>query len=1058
MLCPRCTHDNRAGARFCEQCAAPLMESHGAERRHLAVVFADLVGSTELSQRLDPEDLRNLLGAYHQVVRTAIDRYGGHVAMLLGDGVISYFGFPSAQEHDVERAVRAGLAIVAGVQELAGGLQVRVGVHAGEVVVGQADGLGADIFGDTPNVTARLQGIAPPNGVVISGPTQRLVQGLFRVEELGLHTLRGVDRPIGVYRVLSPSGVRSRLDIAGDALTPFVGRAAQVATLAEAWEAARTGSGRAVVISGEAGIGKSRLVHALRARLAEVPHTWLECAGSPYTQDSPFHPVIEMQASGLGFVPDDAPEQKLAKLENALERAGFALPDVIPLFARLHGIPLPPRYAHALPLPGRFASIGLTPDAIRRKTKEAARDWLLRMGGQQPVVLFMEDLHWIDPSTIELVGEILSGLADTRVLLIVTHRPSLALPWALPSHASTIALDRLPSGEAARLVSNAAAGTALPEPWVEEIVAKADGVPLFLEEMTKAALEAGGDRPRLNVPATLKGLLMARLDQLGPAREVAQLGAVLGREFSIDLLRALWQSDEDGLQAALERLAGAELLYRIGDRPNERYAFKHALVQDAAYESLLKSERQSVHERIGDVLEARFPGLADVQPELLAHHFTEAQRPERAIPYWYRAAESGLTRSTNVEAIRHLQRGLGCVEQLPDGPARDAIELGFRIQLLANLTAVKGYAAPEMEEAGGRARTLCSALGESPDIFPVLSGLWRFHLVRADRGTTRDLSDQMLALATHVNEPEFLCQAHTLASITTYWEGRFADAREHARAARDIFSPAIRKLELYADDAETYTFIYDSMALWFLGRADEALECMRTGLAVAERVGYAHTVAGALSFTTQLRQLAGDVAATRELSERAIAFSTEQAFPLWVAIALVHHGWVRMREGDLAGGVAEIEQGIALDRATGAMLNRDYFLSLLAEAQLASGARAAGLGTLAEAFAHAEKHLAGYYVPELHRLQGDLLLLAPADPNAAEAAYRRAVALADRLGSPFLGLRARVSLARLRAARGDVGEARRLMTDRSPLGAPVDRAQAAGLLATLNEGLEGAGV
>ena len=1057
MRCPRCSHENRTAARFCDGCGGPLASpSAGAERRHLAVVFADLVGSTQLSQQLDPEDLREVLGAYPAGVRSAVDRYGGHVAMQLGDGVVSYFGFPNAQEHDVERAVRAGLGILEAVHALAGrfaaqhgqSLAVRVGIHTGEVVVRAGEGLGADIVGETPNVAARLQGLAPPGALVISAGTQRLVQGLFRVEDLGVHELRGVARPMGVYRVLSPSGVRSRLDAVGEeALTRFVGRDEEVASLLAAWESARGGKGCAVVVSGEAGIGKTRLVRTFRSRIADTPHTWLECAGSPYTQDSAFAPVIELHANGLGFAPDDDAERKLAKLEVALRRADFSLADAVPMIARLHSIPLPARYAAARPLPGRYASIGLTPEAIRRKTKEVARDWLLRMGRQQALVLLIDDLHWVDPSSLELVGEILAGIADTQALLIVTHRTAFVPPWSLPAHAVSVSLDRLDPAAAAQLIDNAAGGRELPAEWIDEIIAKTDGVPLFLEEMTKVVLEGDAGRPRLDVPATLKGLLMARLDQLGEAREAAQLGAVIGREFSFELLRVVWPHDEAELRAAIEKLAAAALLYPIGDPVHEAYAFKHALVQEAAYESLLKADRQRFHERLGDALEERFATLAE-RPELLAHHFTEAGRPERAVPFWYLAGQRGTERSAHVEAVRHLTRGLECTERLPPGSERDGLELGLRALLAANLIAAKGYAAEEVLDNCARALDLCSQLEESPAIFPVLYGLWLFHLVRADRETTRDLADRLRQFAEQAGDAESHCVAHIALAITTYWQGEFETARAHALETRRLATPTMRTLMTYGDDPELYSYVYDGMSQWYLGHADDALALLDEAMARAERLDYAFSFAGVLSFNTQLVRLAEDVERTRELAEQAIAHAREQNFHYWLGVGLIHRGWALLHGGDVQGGIEQIELGLATYRATGAVINTHYFCALLAEGYQRAGDRARALAAVEEGLALVAKHLDVNFAPELYRMKGELLLLEPGNAAEAEACFRRALELGR--GAPYHELRASLSLARLMAGRGEVAAARKLLEERGSGGAPLDRQEAGRLLATLS--------
>jgi class 3 adenylate cyclase/predicted ATPase len=1050
MHCPVCRHETRAPARFCEACGtrltlggdAPLQD---AERRHLAVLFADLVGSTALGQRLDPEDLRNLLTTYHEAVRTAAEARGGRIAMRLGDGAVVYFGFPVATEDYVERAVRGGLDVVAAIQALRPHtskrygveLAVRVGVHVGEAVVGPLGPSGADIAGDVPNVASRIQALAPPNAVVIGTATSRLVAGMFRLEPLGSHQVPGVGQPLDLFRVVSPSGVRSRLDLDAERLTPFVGRDDEVTALLDRWGETQAEGGRTVLVAGEAGVGKSRLVQVLRARLTDVPHTWLECTAARDTQDSAFQPVIELQAAGMGFAPGDSPEQKVAKLEAALTRVDMSIADVLPLFARLHSLPVPARYAPALPLTGGGESMGMSADAIRRKSMDAMREWLLRMGRQQPVVLLVEDLHWLDPSTLALLDAIVPNLPGTRVLLLLTHRPEFVPPWRTGSAVWAITLCGLGRSEASVLIRRAAGPSALPPDWIEEIVRRADGIPLFLEEMTRVVLEVDTTShtadtvatPPLEVPTTLRGLLMARLDQLGPAKEVAQIGAVIGRDFSGTLLRAVWTGDEESLREALGHLTAIGLVHRLAETDDDTYVFKHALVQEAAYTSLLHASRRQYHERIALALESRGgPGASDFLPEPLAYHFTEAGHYARAVPYWFQAGQRSTERSAHVEAIRGLTRGLECVGRLADGEERRVLELGLRTLLGANLLAVRGYTAPEVSANCASSLALLAGVEESSQVRPVVWALWLHHLVLSDRDTTRELAAQFHSAAERDDDAEAQCRAHTTNAITTYWQGEFERTRQHAAEGRARYRPEMRlAVPHYGDHSGPYGYIYEAMSLWFQGRPDQARLWIEKGLAVAREANYAFTIAAALSFATQLEQLCRDAAATEALAERTITYCQEQGFPLYLAAALAHRGWARATRGNVAQGLEDLVAGVGLYRMTGAVLNVNYLLALLAEVHLLAGDRTQGLAAIDEGLALAAKHLDTYFVAELHRIRGALLLLEPADPDAAEAALRQALAVARAQGAAELELRSAVGLGRLLGERGRAAEARALL-------------------------------
>ncbi|MBI3302537.1 MAG: AAA family ATPase, partial [Deltaproteobacteria bacterium] len=678
--CPQCGHVNPPESRFCNECGTALVgrqktkgkqqkanrkttldsrprtldssrlrtpnsELSSGERRQLTVMFCDLVGSTALSAQLDPEELRTVVQEYQAACAAVISRFDGYIAQYLGDGLLVYFGYPVAHEDDAQRAVRAGLEIVSVLQQRntqvqpvvgathASPLQVRIGIHTGLVVVGEI-GAGARreqlALGETPNIAARVQSIAEPDTVVLSATTHRLVQGLFTYHDLGSRTLKGVSTPIAVYRVLGESGVQSRFEVAASTgrLTPLVGREEEIGLLLRRWEQVKEGAGQVVLLSGEPGIGKSRLVQTLKEWVAGEVHARVECRCSPYHQNSAFYPVIEHLYRLLQFQREDSPEEKLRKLEVGARRAVPLQADTVPLLAALLSLPHPDGYPHPV----------LTPQRQKQKTMEALLACLLKETERGPLPSVWEDVHWADPSTLEFLSLLIDQVATARLYLLLTFRPEFRPPWAIRSHLTQITLSRLPRKQVEVMVEKVAGGEVLPAEVVQQLVAKTDGVPLFVEELTKdVGATPASPFPPLAIPATLQDSLMARLDRLATAKEVAQLGATLGREFTYDLLKAVSPLDEAALQKELAKLVEAELLYQRGLPPQATYIFKHALIQDAAYQSLLKSKRQQVHQQIAQVLAERFAETKETQPELLAHHYTEAGLVEQAIPYWQKA-------------------------------------------------------------------------------------------------------------------------------------------------------------------------------------------------------------------------------------------------------------------------------------------------------------------------------------------------------------------------------------------------------------------------------------
>ena len=761
-----------------------------AERRQVTVLFCDLVDSTRLAQQLDAEDYRAVVRAYQEATVAALHPYDGYVAQYLGDGVLVYFGWPTAHEDAAARAVYASLAIIEALEPLndtriapqyAVRVQVRIGLHTGMAVIGEMGGGDRHeqlAMGDTPNIAARLQGLAQPNTVVLSAATARLVQGLFTLEDLGLHHLKGVAAPLGVARLIGITAAPSEADEITSPAGPFlVGRDEEIGLLVRRWEQSKAGLGQVVLLSGEAGIGKSSLVQTLRAHVSQAEVTRLAFRCSPYHTNSTLYPVITLMQRALRFAREDPAETRLAKLEQGLQRYRLPLAEVVPLFTALLSIPLPD---------GRYPALTLTPQRQRQQTQDALVGWLMAEAEQQPVLAVWEDLHWADPSTLELLGLLVDQAPTVPMLHVLTFRPEFTPPWPARSHLTPITLNRLERPQVEALIAHLAGGKALPREVIEHIVAKTDGVPLFVEELTKMVLESGllqeeaehyrltGSLSTVTIPATLQDSLMARLDRLPQAREIAQLGAVLGREFAYELLQAVAPLDEATLQAGLAQLVAAELLYQRGRPPRARYIFKHALIQDAAYASLLRSTRQQVHQQVAQLLEARFPETVETQPELVAQHYTAAGCTEQAVGYWQRAGQQASDRSAHLEAVSHLTTGIELLQTLPETPEHTQQALTLHIALGAALQITKGQAAPEVEHAYTQARALCQQVGETPELVPVLFGLWRFYIVRPQLHTARELGETLLRLAQRAHDPALAVIAHYALGVDVVLPWRVA--------------------------------------------------------------------------------------------------------------------------------------------------------------------------------------------------------------------------------------------------------------------------------------------
>jgi class 3 adenylate cyclase/tetratricopeptide (TPR) repeat protein len=835
-----------------------------AERRQLTVMFVDLVGSTALSAQLDPEDMREVIRVYQNAVAGEISRVEGHVAKFMGDGVLAYFGWPRTHEDEAERAVRAGLALVQTVGQLktpAGEtLAARVGIATGLVVVGDLIGEGASqeqaVVGDTPNLAARLQGIAAPAQVVVAEATRRLLGSGFEFKDLGKRRLKGICEPVTAFAVIAERATESRFEArAGPSLLPMVGRDQELALLLERWAQTETGEGQGVLLIGEAGIGKSRIARALLDALVGEQHIRIRYQCSPYHTDSALWPVIQHLIYAAGIATADPTDTKLDKLETLLERSGGRT--AAPLIAELIGVDGAARYD----------KLDLTPQAQRRRTLEALVEQIVGLAARKTVLMVLEDAHWIDPTTLELIEQWLDPIAAVRVLLLITSRPDQQPQLAAHPHVTRLTLNRLGRSGIEAIVARLG-GEHLPSATISEIIARTDGVPLFVEELTKAVLETG----EASIPASLHDSLMARLDRIPEVKEVAQVAACIGREFDYALLAAVMDRSEPDLCTALDKLAAAELIFRRGAPPARHYVFKHALVRDAAYESLLRTTRQTVHAAIARSFEANFPETVASEPELLAHHHARAGAFNDAIEYWRRAAERAIERSASRDAVEHLTRGLETLARLPDDARRVELEAALQVRLGAAYTAAKGQAAPEVETAYLRARSLCQASGNEHQLFVVLRGLWLCYQVGSKLDAAHRIGEDLLEIAQSQENTVYLVEAHRALGQTALWSGRFAESWDYFGRGLALYDPQAHGQNAYrfGQDPRVISSCMAATARWILGYPDQARRGMRQSLDWAEELNhpYSRSVAGIVS--TFFYTLLGDLMETRSAAERTI--------------------------------------------------------------------------------------------------------------------------------------------------------------------------------------------
>jgi class 3 adenylate cyclase/predicted ATPase len=1024
--------------------AAGGAEPPDAERRQLTVMFCDLVGSTDLATRLDPEDLADIIRAYQKATASIVRRFEGYVAKYMGDGILVYFGFPQTLEKDAERAVRTGLAIIDAMPALNAeigraknaNIAVRIGIATGLVMVGETIGAGAGsekaVVGETPNLAARLQSLAGPDSVVVSSVTKELAGSAFAYADLGTHELKGIAEPTTAWRVTGLVGMEAETPVA----TPLlVGRDEEIGLLRRAWQQSRGEKrGQVVLISGEPGIGKSTLVRSLRADVHKQNLSRITIRCSQYHTNSALYPVIEHVKRTSDWQAEDDAAVKLGKLERMLSRYSPALADSVPLMATLLSLPIPE---------DRYPALRLTPQQLKQQTEDILVTLTLEETERQPLLEIVEDLHWADPSTLELLGLVIDQAPTTSLLLVMTFRPEFVPPWPKRSHVTPITLNRLERAQIEALITTLAGGKQLPRELRDYIVAKTDGVPLYVEELTKTVISSGilkeeGARYTLNgplsdltIPASLQEVLMARLDRFSTLREVAQLGAIFGREFAYEMLKEIAVFEEPRLREGLEQLVSSELLYQRGRPPRSTYTFKHALIQDAAYQSLLKRTRRNYHEQAAALLESHFPELVEAQPELLAHHHAESGHTEEAITYLNKAGHQAGRRSANQEVIAHATRGLDLLKTQPDTRDRAATELALQRLLGTALMATKGYGAVETGAAYDRARELCGLVDRSADLSPVLLGVWLFNLTRSNHAVAREVAEEILSRAAALDDPGALMAGHLAAGISEFHVGALAPATQHLEQLMDLretHRPTMQSFRFGVDVAAA-GYAYAAWCKWLMGRPEKALQLDNRSLAALDEEKHLYTLSRGLYWSSVLHQFRGEWPIVKERAKAARKSAKEHGFALVVACSRIMEGAARAALGEREAGICDMREALEAYRATGARFQRPYHMILLADALRTGSQFDEALAVLAEASALINETNERYYEAEARRICGAVILARDAGEKVeAERSLRHAVEIARSQGAKSLELRAARDLAVLLAENGQRQKAHDLLT------------------------------
>lgn len=1052
MNCRKCSFVNPDSARFCSNCGALLMqisdtsEKSLAERRQLTVLFSDMIDSTPLSERLDPEDLREIIRNYQDACTSAIFLYEGYLANFLGDGVLAYFGYPSAHEDDARRAVRAGLNIVESIQSISQrtqekfgiALQVRVGIHTGLAVVGdidKSDTLESRlIIGQTPNLAARIQSTAKPDTVHVSGNTYNLIRGYFESTELGAHQLKGISQAVPVYRINCASTVTSRLEINHGQLIPFVGREPELALLHQKWRDVQTGKGQIVLLSGEAGVGKSRLQHALKDYVLATSESWvIELRNSPYHRSSAFYPVIDfLERTVFRFEKNESPDEKLTRIEEFLVQYQTDLAESVPLIALLLSIPLNTRYDPP----------ALTPQRQKQKTIELLSVIFLQRAKRQPVLFIVEDLHWSDPSSLEFIEHLMAHCNDYTILVLLIYRSKFKPAWHARDNMSAIELAGLSQANAAEIIRCISNTKELPREAIEHIIEKTDGVPLFLEELTKSMIESGMLISRdnryelsapihtLGIPATIQDSLTARLDRFPQAKQIAQLASVIGREFSFDILQSIPGAHCQNLRTYLATLVQAGILFENGSQSNTLYSFRHALIQDTAYSSLLKSARKSYHKLIAESIEKTSLHIVETQPELLAQHYTKADETEKAIQYWLTAGLRALQHSANVESISHLKQGLELVKSVQDNSQRTSFEVQLYSTIGPALIATRGFGDTEVGQTYQKLGKLSQHVSNDLHLNVALWGQWVYSLVRGDLTKAHALSLEMKKTGQQSNNMAIQIEGHWTLGDTLFWLADFNAANRELEKAIESYDPEQHHIHAYihGQDPCVAAHCYRSCNYWHMGYPDKAHAENKAAIDLAHTLRHPFSIGWSLAFAFMVRMFGNEYQEAKEWSEHTIAYCSEQAYPFWLNAAAIVHGWSVSLLGEPESGLPAIEQGLADWDLIGSVIVRPMFMGLYAEALGVAGQTGKALNIADEAIALTRKHSEIASELDLHRIKGELLKKI-GQLTEAETSFRLGIARSHTYHSPARKLQAATGLYQLLKDSDKRQEAAKILQD-----------------------------
>jgi len=1068
-LCSSCGFKNPPGFKFCGNCGTQILKNQGsalpqqpmttprpekrteAERRHLTVMFCDLVGSTALSSELDPEDLREIITEYQGVCQKVVARYEGHIAQYLGDGILVYFGYPAAHENDAHRSVSSGLGILEAVQqfnkriEKSNGIRisVRIGIHTGHVVIGDMGSTGQTqqlALGATPNIAARLQGLAEPDTLIISADTYALVKRFFLCEDKGEHQVKGIPTPIKVYRVIHENVARSRFEASQDVSdqVTLVGRDDEVDQLVGLWEDAKQSKSHVVLLSGEPGVGKSRVLQALMSHVAADSHAWLniqQC--SPYHKGTAFYPLAEvLEHVVLQLTGDESSTEKISRLEGFLLQYGFALQEMVPLFASIMAVPL------------EGTAYQPTPFSVEQQKQRIIGAFItmcLELSSEHNLLLVFEDIQWIDPSSLDMITQLINQPPSLNILTILSFRPEFSPPWRMQPRIIPMSLSNLSRDAVKEIIVQISDGKRLPEELIEQIIQKTDGIPLFVEELTKMVLgsemirehhdhyELSGPISSLSIPSTLHDSLVARLDRMSHTKEIAQIGAAIGREFSYELINITSNMQEEAMRECLNQLVEAELLLQRGVPPKATFKFRHVLIRDAAYQSLLKSQQQSIHQRIALSLTKHLPGLAENHPEVVAHHFEQAKMYSEAVVYWTKAGDKVRQHLAYDETLNYIERGLALIQQIKKEEDCSKLELNLLIIQAPVLMMTEGFASVRFFQASCRMKELAVQLGDDMSLFRALRGVITYELFAGKADEALNYARDALTIAESLKVDDAIMEAHRLIGQTSIYVGELSLSLKSFDQSISLYEATDKDTmsRLIGADPEIFSLIQSSHVAWNLGYPDQAQERAKRALAKADELERSYSQALCLFLNSVVSTYCGYMKDTLHYSQSCIELSKEYGFTMFANEAKTFLGVGMVENGDTEAGFRMMHEAIEARIQHNLLSGIHLHVGALAAMCFKTGDIDTGLQAVDRAIALREKSDDQYFLSEIYRLKGEFLAAkSKKDHNEEiEKCLVKSIKIAKKQKAKSLELRSAMSMARLRKSQGKFDESLELVTN-----------------------------